>query len=486
MLPPPASPATATQPAPSPAPTRVVTQTRVTVKATDVIYLAGRGDVTIPPLTYDGNDFPIARCGGLVSETFPVQIGIAAGSTLQFRATGKVNFYFGEIADGVGPEGDDEGESDIEALGGISAYSGPQAALLGVFLNASNPNGVVPPAALSFIKDGLGTGFATLQPKLGQLFFIGDGAPSAAVATRQSFIAPAGATRVFLGFADASSFSGQPGCYDDNVGALTVDVISPQGLMLTGGSTGPSGSAPSVPTAGPTPAAVVTVRPTAPAAAATKPPVAGEIPLLARPEELNSYRAVVRMRIVDDTSGPQGDTVTTTLEYVKAPPARRYVQINDKGDGRMEVIVIGTTQWVRLPGADRWITSTVNATAAPTGPADVDFERAFQKAKDEIASGAPGSIRLVGRETVRDTPCERYAMDFRASIPFPKPVGGITQTLYHITGDVWIAALTGAPRAVIREVSVTELDNGRTQMTVYSERNVTDINAPIEIRPPRL
>lgn len=481
----PTLPATATQTAPAPAPTRVTTQTRVTVNATDVIFLAGRSDVAIPTLGTEANDFPIGRCAGVVSETFPAQIGISPGATLQFRAEGKVNFYYGDIADGVGPEGDEEGESDIEALAGISPYAGPQAALLGVFLSAANPRNVEPPPALSFLKDGLGTGFTRLQPQLGQIFFIGDGAPSAGAPTRQNFIAPAGATRVILGFADASSFSGPPGCYDDNVGSVTVDVISPQGLIVSDGSTGSTGGALPGPTTVATPAAIGTARPTAAAASATKPPAAGALPLLARPEELNSYRAIIRARIVDDSSTPEGDTITTTVAYVKSPPARRYTQVNEKGETTVEVIVIGATQWVRLPGAKQWITSTVSAAPASAGQTDADFEQAFQKARDEIATGAPGAIRLVGKETVNGMPAERYAMDFRASIPFPKPIGGITQTQYHVTGDVWIAATAGMPRAVVREVSVTELDNGRTRMTVYSERDVTDINTPIEISPPR-
>ena len=107
----PTIPATAAQTAPTPAPTPVVTQTRVTVNATDVIFLAGRSDITIPALGTEVKDFPIGRCAEVVSETIPVQLGIGPGATLQFRAEGKVNFYYGDIADGVGPEGDDEGES---------------------------------------------------------------------------------------------------------------------------------------------------------------------------------------------------------------------------------------------------------------------------------------------------------------------------------------------------------------------------------------
>jgi hypothetical protein len=177
-------PAAATQTAPAPAPTRVITQTRVTVNATDVIFLAGRSDVAIPALGTEAKDFPIGRCAEVVSETFPAQIGINPGATLQFRAEGKVNFYYGDIADGVGPEGDEEGESDIEALAGISAYAGPQAALLGVFLGAANPRNVEPSPALSFLKDGLGTGFTRWLTLVSALLMLGFGLSELAAGVR--------------------------------------------------------------------------------------------------------------------------------------------------------------------------------------------------------------------------------------------------------------------------------------------------------------
>jgi hypothetical protein len=59
------------------------------------------------------------------------------------------------------------------------------------------------------------------SPRLAQLFFIGDGR-----ATRrlQRFEIPAGATRLYLGLADAFGFRGPPGNYDDNTGAFDVTV----------------------------------------------------------------------------------------------------------------------------------------------------------------------------------------------------------------------------------------------------------------------
>ncbi|MBT8074679.1 MAG: hypothetical protein HKP21_13355, partial [Xanthomonadales bacterium] len=62
----------------------------------------------------------------------------------------------------------------------------------------------------------------SLTPALGQVFFIGDGFNS--VPEAQHFIAPAGATRLFLGIPDGFGFVGQPGAYDDNDGDFEIEL----------------------------------------------------------------------------------------------------------------------------------------------------------------------------------------------------------------------------------------------------------------------
>ena len=55
-----------------------------------------------------------------------------------------------------------------------------------------------------------------LTPELFQSFFIGTG-------KGKQIQVPSTATRLILGFADAYSFTGAPGSYDDNVGELTAN-----------------------------------------------------------------------------------------------------------------------------------------------------------------------------------------------------------------------------------------------------------------------
>ncbi|CAN5780474.1 hypothetical protein BH23CHL7_BH23CHL7_06760 [soil metagenome] len=59
------------------------------------------------------------------------------------------------------------------------------------------------------------------EPEIGQIFFIGLGGE------RPAYVAPGGATRLFLGFADAFFTQGSPGWYGNNSGQLEVVVRLP-------------------------------------------------------------------------------------------------------------------------------------------------------------------------------------------------------------------------------------------------------------------
>lgn len=78
------------------------------------------------------------------------------------------------------------------------------------------------PAALDFSEAALGMAFTELRPLLGQSFFIGDGLTGTGSGAQQRFVIPAGATKLYLGFADAQAFQGDPGAYDDNTGSVAM------------------------------------------------------------------------------------------------------------------------------------------------------------------------------------------------------------------------------------------------------------------------
>ena len=198
----------------------------VTIDGGDAIFLAGRTDLVIPPanLAWPGG---LLRHGGPTPEetleTLPPIIPVAPGDVIRALdpAVGGINFFNGFGPPFFGPDGA-AGNSNNTPFGGISGFLAPrQGPLVGVFLDASIPNGP-PPALLDFTAGGLGTDFTVLMPGLGQVFFIGDGETSGG--TMQQFIAPAGATRLALGIPDGFGFVGAPGAYDDNDGSYRLRI----------------------------------------------------------------------------------------------------------------------------------------------------------------------------------------------------------------------------------------------------------------------
>lgn len=216
-------------PTPMPLPTGSATEVTAQVLGSSVIYLAGRSDLQIPPageLLPEGFD---SSCRGVILETRPVGWQIAPDSTFTFQATGEIDFFGGMYPETTRPDGKADLFSGVVSLGGISPYEGPQASLIGLFLDDQPPTGSAP-AALKYQGEEatLSVSDASYSPALGQLFFIGDGLTGVETGETQTFIAPAGATRLYLGFADGYDFVGAPGCYGDNSGAFMVKVTGSQ------------------------------------------------------------------------------------------------------------------------------------------------------------------------------------------------------------------------------------------------------------------
>ena len=114
---------------------------------------------------------------------------------------------------------DDGGRTSINDIAGY--YRMPIDALVGVFLGPGLPTGNPAPGLLNFRDDGVGlvgttvgTHFVTLSPDLQQIFFIGDGLTGRGSGSVQTFIAPAGATRLYLGVADGTQWNDNGGAFD--------------------------------------------------------------------------------------------------------------------------------------------------------------------------------------------------------------------------------------------------------------------------------
>src|SRR5262245_37460744 len=106
-------------------------------------------------------------------------IPVSGGQVLTFNVSGSVSN--GPLGTTDGPDGgvffssQQSGQPGTDSNNGIARMNAPVNALVGVFLNDSQPNTSGAPAGLDFSGSGLGMGFASLSPGLKQPFFIGDG-----------------------------------------------------------------------------------------------------------------------------------------------------------------------------------------------------------------------------------------------------------------------------------------------------------------------
>jgi hypothetical protein len=158
----------------------------------------------------------------------PVYAGPAtAGETFTFtNVTGSVSYNGGTPhtpPDGGFRFGTPQHEGGLSYINNIAGfYRMPVNALLGVFLGPGLPtSNPAPDEVLNFRDIGVarygmqvGTHFATLSPDLQQIFFIGNGLTGTGSGSVQTFIAPTGATRLYLGVADGTQWTGNTGAFD--------------------------------------------------------------------------------------------------------------------------------------------------------------------------------------------------------------------------------------------------------------------------------
>jgi hypothetical protein len=161
-----------------------------------------------------GQPAPTGCCSGdAVPAQSPVLAlsGALGGSVLTFSATGGARNEPGSPAsspDGLGTIFD-------MSLDYGTGISGPLAVslsgLVGVFVGSGVPSGPVPAQR----NDGMT--FASISPGLNQIFWIGDGLTGTGSGSVQSFTAPTGATRLFLGTADGFGWA-------NNIGTIEVTI----------------------------------------------------------------------------------------------------------------------------------------------------------------------------------------------------------------------------------------------------------------------
>lgn len=121
------------------------------------------------------------------------------------------------------PDGqlDSIGRNTNGSENGISDLISPINALVGVFLSDNQPNLTSAPTRLDF-SSAASRDFDSLEPKLKQIFFIGDGMNSKG--KRQEFVVPEGATRLYLATWDFFE-------WNNNSGQRTVKVYRPDKII---------------------------------------------------------------------------------------------------------------------------------------------------------------------------------------------------------------------------------------------------------------
>ena len=156
----------------------------------------------------------------------PSALALAPGGTVVSftKVVGKVGCSGDAafIADGGDCAGGNTDILSTDKIAGIVAHD-RTLFLVGLFTGPKLP--AKAPERLDFSQDKLGNAFPQLKPQLGQVFFIGDGKTGTNAGVVQKFVIPAGATTLWLGYADAYGFQGNPGAYGDNKGGLAVSVV---------------------------------------------------------------------------------------------------------------------------------------------------------------------------------------------------------------------------------------------------------------------
>lgn len=159
-----------------------------------------------------GQPAGVSCCGGdSAPAEAPVLVPIAVCGGESYRIAGISGLCdYVPSSGGYPPEGHASWSVASGPALGISMYTIPVCALLGVFMPQGVNSGAAP-AGASFSTPAE-RDFEILTPALFQTFFIGDGLRLDGV-TLQTFVAPAGATRLFLGICDGSGWYNNSGSF---------------------------------------------------------------------------------------------------------------------------------------------------------------------------------------------------------------------------------------------------------------------------------
>ena len=195
-----------------------------TIAGTANPFLSGMPAGTVASLNNPHNNPDYAGTAANPRQSpFATPMAIAEGQVLNFDSINGTVRHDPNLAY-FSPDGqlNDVGHNTAGAEHGISDMNCPINALVGVFLSDEQPDRTLTPQKLDF-STGASRDFSELHPQLKQMFFIGDGINSSN--QRQNFVAPKGATRLFLATWDFYE-------WNNNAGTRDVTIIRP-GQIVT-------------------------------------------------------------------------------------------------------------------------------------------------------------------------------------------------------------------------------------------------------------
>lgn len=194
------------------------------------VAIAARGNIVTTSITAKGSPWLAGMPAGSVinpsggntqgciaptnSPTQVTSMPLSGGMKLSFRQTTGQTAYTNSGT--YGPDGQTDWIVRQDPVNGINATRAPIMSLVGIFLDARQPNTYAQAAELDFTTS-TSRDFSTLSPALKQVFFIGDGLKSDG--SLQTFVVPPGATRFYMGLMD------EKGWWWDNVGELETTML---------------------------------------------------------------------------------------------------------------------------------------------------------------------------------------------------------------------------------------------------------------------
>jgi Flp pilus assembly protein TadG len=212
---------------------RVVSTAMIVFPVTDSQTFSGKADPWLAGMPNGTTANFYSQFGDSAPNNSPAVFSLASltpGQPMEFNFAGNVTTGGQASVSGYGPDGNvNDVFENIWALEngnsehGIANVMAPLGAIIGVYLNDSQPDSTAAPAALDF-STAASRDFATLSPQLKQPFFIGDGLRSDG--TQQHFVVPTGATRLYIGVMDFQQWSDNGGSMQASVThAATVTLV---------------------------------------------------------------------------------------------------------------------------------------------------------------------------------------------------------------------------------------------------------------------